>query len=302
MLAGGVALSYAAQVQGTDGRVSFDAATIKLEGKATGPLPFKRKRGGPGTSDPGRILWFRQNLISLICAAWGVEFYQVTGPSWLLPSPDAYDLTATMAPDTTQQKLQLMLQDLLAERFRLQVHHETKNFPGYELVVAPGGPKLKPAANPDSEEQATNGPGGEGPDGFPVLTPGHGSLSMQAKGGAYFRYQSFQMPEFASALRFWVQQATGAELSHIVDRTGLKGKYDFTLKFDTSQNNTAVTVGPRVQATIEAQGGAGESTPSGLPGIFKAVDQQLGLKLVKNAKGFPLDVVVIDHLEMRPVE
>jgi uncharacterized protein (TIGR03435 family) len=57
-----------------------------------------------------------------------------------------------------------------------------------------------------------------------------------------------------------------------------------------------------VQATIEAQGGAGESTPSGLPGIFKAVDQQLGLKLVKNAKGFPLDVVVIDHIEMRPVE
>lgn len=108
---------------------------------------------GPGTTDPGRVRFGRVTLAELLQKAFGVQPDQVSGHAWMADpmEPDKYDVAATMAPGTTKEQFQVMLQKLLAERFELAVHHGTRNVPGYELVVSKGGPKLAEAAPNDSQ-------------------------------------------------------------------------------------------------------------------------------------------------------
>ncbi len=99
-------------------------------------------KGGPGTSDPGRIS-YNYFLKSILMKAWDLPADQLAGPAWLSDTSDYYAITATLPAGTSREQFQKMLQNLLIERFQIKLHHETRNFPGYELVVAPGGPKLK---------------------------------------------------------------------------------------------------------------------------------------------------------------
>jgi uncharacterized protein (TIGR03435 family) len=106
----------------------------------------------------------------LLARAYDVWLDQISGPAWLNDrSAYAYRIDATLAPNTTMEQFRLMLQNLLAERFHLRLHHETKTRPGYELMVASGGPKLQewvPAAN-----AAAGKPGVDGNE-FERLPPG----------------------------------------------------------------------------------------------------------------------------------
>lgn len=139
-----IALAVAGLAQ--ERQPQFDAASVKVFDQQ-GSTPIG-KRGGPGTSDPGRITFGRTPLMPLLTKAYGVEADQISGPAWMsdFMGPNLYSITATMSPDTTIEQFQVMLQNLLLERFQMKVHHETRNFPGYELTVAPGGPKLKETA------------------------------------------------------------------------------------------------------------------------------------------------------------
>ncbi len=123
--------------------LAFDAASVKVAARAFIPRVTGTMKGGPGTSDPGRITYTQISLIQLLMKAWGIEYYRIDGPSWLKSTANAidqYNITATMRAETTKQQFQLMLQNLLVERFQIKLHHETRTFTGYELVVAPGGP------------------------------------------------------------------------------------------------------------------------------------------------------------------
>ncbi len=155
---------------------AFDAASVKVVDPGLAP-PLART-GGPGTSDPGRIHFARVLMMELLRRAYDVapflpEDQVVGGPAWIrgLMGP-SYVIDATMPPGTTKEQFQLMLQDLLAKRFHLAVHHETQNFPGYDLVVAKGGPKLK-EASPTPEPAAASGTVRQvmGKAGFPILPP-----------------------------------------------------------------------------------------------------------------------------------
>jgi uncharacterized protein (TIGR03435 family) len=112
----------------------FDAASVKVVD------PAKRadftNTGGPGSTDPGRIHMGHTTIVALLRKAWDIQTDQVSGPAWVsdFMGPGQYFVDATMPPNTTKAQFQLMLQNLLAERFHLKVHHETRNFPGYELV------------------------------------------------------------------------------------------------------------------------------------------------------------------------
>ena len=104
------------------------------------------------------------------------------------------------------------------------------------------------------------------------------------------------MSEFAEGLEG--QVTPDGDRTHyvtVIDKTGLTARYDFKLKFDQSVD--AIKFGPEVQAALPAQDALGPG--SGLPNIFKALEQQLGLKLVK-AKDIPLDTIVIDQAERIP--
>jgi len=191
-----------------------------------------------------------------------------------------------------------MLQRFLTEQFRMKLHHEPKLFPAYDLVIAPGGAKLKPSA----DQNMSDGPYARmyasdvryDADGFLVLPPGHFTAGVVKNNGLYETYRQFTMPEFAESLMGWVT-ATGDRAHYVNDKTGLTARYDFRLKFE--QSGETIKFGPGVQAAMPAEDPLGPG--SGLPNIFKALEQQLGLKLVK-AKDIPLDTIVIDQADRVP--
>ena len=113
---------------------AFESASIHLSAKKFGSsLQYQ-----PGSLSA--MTWPRQ----LIQAAYGVADYQVIGgPGWL--TNERYDIEAKAAnPDATKADINAMLQTLLADRFKLQFHRETKDIDVYDLVVDPNGSKMKP--------------------------------------------------------------------------------------------------------------------------------------------------------------
>jgi uncharacterized protein (TIGR03435 family) len=93
------------------------------------------------TIDIGRFTCSNATMRNLIMGAYSVKDYQISGHDWI--GSRGYDITETMPPDTTPDDTMRMLQPLLAERFKLTVHRETKELPVYALVVAKDGPKMK---------------------------------------------------------------------------------------------------------------------------------------------------------------
>jgi uncharacterized protein (TIGR03435 family) len=306
--------------QGVDKSLTFDAASVK---PASPPVPDGRGRimiagpsGGPGSKDPGRIRYPFMSLKNLIMNAYDVKAYQVTGPAFL--DTERFDVTATMPPDTTKEQFRVMLQNLLAERFKLTVHMDSKELPMYSLVVMKGGPKMKESAPPDPAKQADgdtpppplpNGPPKMGPDGFPVI-PG-----LAGRGGVFM----MMMPGRA---RLMAQQATVKDLADrltqqlgkpVTDATELTAKYDFTLTFSPEglSGGPLGPVGPppggggggvAVAINDGGRGGPGpnQSDAEAPPDIFHAIQAQLGLRL--DQKKGPVEIVVVDHIEKTPTE
>src|ERR1017187_9270985 len=112
--------------------ITFDAASIK---PAVMPAPGRAMMagptGGPGTQDPGRVHFPFISLKALLLSAYDVKTYQIQGPAWL--DTERFDVNATMPPETTREQFRAMLQNLLAERFKLTIHRETKELPMYSL-------------------------------------------------------------------------------------------------------------------------------------------------------------------------
>ena len=286
----------------------FDAASAKVFApQDSTPLG---QRGGPGTSDPGRITFGRITLMPLLAKAYGVPTDQISGPAWMsdFMGPNQYSITATMPPDTTNEQFQVMLQNLLMDRFQMKVHHETRNFPGYELTVAPGGPKLKETA----QEAASDAPAAPAmpklkPDGSFNFPPGPQTATIEGKGRLRAQYQARTMAYFAAQLGNMVARALGNDTiaqPRVADKTGLTARYDFALEFDC-QGCLGLSAPIFANMPLLAGRGGGDApapqsaTDPGLPNIFNALEKQLGLKLVK-VKDVPLDVIVIDHVEKVP--
>jgi uncharacterized protein (TIGR03435 family) len=313
----GLVLFAAALVYGqtADKALTFDAASIK---PASLPAPDGRGRvmvggptGGPGTGDPGRVRYPFISLKNLLMNAYDVKSFQIQGPSWL--DSERFDLNATMPPETTREQFRAMLQNLLAERFQLTLHRESRELPMYSLVVAKNGPKMKesePVSSPNEDAGAApSSPFPEqpkmGPDGFPVLAPSGGRAGlflMMMPGRARLVGRQQTMQDLASRL--------GTQLSRPVsDVTGLTAKYDFTLTFSPEGMNApvgsmgagGVMVAAAPPAPAEAgAGGSQASLPEAdtPPDLFRAVKDQLGLTL-ESKKG-PVEMIVIDHIEKTP--
>jgi uncharacterized protein (TIGR03435 family) len=124
---------------------TFDAASVKPAPPP--PAPGAGRRGGlagPGTTDHGRIHYAAISVKALLIDAYDVKDFQIEGPGWL--DTERFAIDATMPPDTSKEQLRMMLQNLLAERFKLAIHRETKELSMYSLVVAKNGPKMKDSA------------------------------------------------------------------------------------------------------------------------------------------------------------
>jgi uncharacterized protein (TIGR03435 family) len=285
--------------QATDS-LTFEVATVRLHEVQQAPSISGGPgiRGGPGTADPGRMTWTGEPLHKLLWIAYGLPQYQVTGPDWLMT--ERYDIVAKVPPGTTKEQANVMLQNLLKERFRLVTHYESKEFTVEELTVAQGGPKLKET---DFDPNMPLPPGDSilerGPDGLlHLIAPGMVTSftgGSNAAGGIGAKAQT--MAQLARTL--------GNQLGHpVIDKTGLTGKYDFDVhgepptvtpcEFDPSRNCVV-----REPGSNPGNSGVGCNEVCA-SGMAEAVQKQLGLKLTK-VKG-RVDVLVIDKANKIPAE
>jgi len=282
--------------QNAPAREEFEAASVKPS-PPMGPGPiFIPLPGSPGSPDPGRMTLTFATLKSILVRAYGVRNYQISGPAWL--DTEHYDIVATVWPDATKEQANQMPQNLLAERFKVTLHHETRDFPLYELQVAKNGPKLKESvesAEPKdaaSQNDAPPGPMKLAPptldkDGFPQLLPGRPGLAMIIVNG---RIRLTAVDEPVSELANMLNGQLGRR---VVDKTGLAGKYDFNLDFSPIGGLMGTALPPGAQPGAAAAGAdARIDVP---PDLVVAVQEKLGLKL-EPQKG-PVDNLVIDHIE-----
>ena len=213
---------------------------------------------------------------SLISAAYGIDEYQIAGsPKWPFPTvfvveakgdTEADAKMAALPVDEQRMEQKHMFQALLAERFRLKTHWETKPGDVYNLVVAKGGPKMGAAGSmPPSAKELSNF--GDHP------VP---SLYQRNSGRGYdWVGHGCSMQDLASILRSMMGRP-------VTDKTGLPGTYDFVLKYN---------------GRTEHDRSADDTDPT--PPLDRAVEDELGLKL-EAAKG-PVQALVIDHIE-KPTE
>ena len=180
----------------------FDVASVRAANGGKGGV-----RGGPGSSDPGRIAYSSITLKDLLSRAYGIEGFRVSGPGWI--SVSRYEIAATLPSNTSQEVFKLMLQTLLVARFGLKAHRETKELPVYSLVLRKDGAKFK-----------QTDPTAPHPGGLPV--PGGGSLVTEDDGHTMHFY-AVSMASLISLLSNWADRP-------VQDKTGLTGRYDFQLK------------------------------------------------------------------------
>jgi uncharacterized protein (TIGR03435 family) len=225
------------------------------------------------------------------------------------PQGNKFTITATMPPETTKEQFHLMLQNLLTDRFHLTMHHETREFPGYDMIVASGGPKLKEwAPDPNADPNAT-GPHGFGEQGFPLLQPNKPGMVTAYQLGLgtapyMIRLSARQsMAEFAKRVGVLVNDSNGLPAGsaqpRVTDKTGLPAVYQFRLEFQ----GTTVVAGVRpslVPGNKDIGDAAPPPDPAG-PNLFEALEKQLGLKLVKT-RNARVDMLVIDHADKTPTE
>jgi len=233
-----------------DASPGFEVATIK---------PSK-----PGT--PGRLFTFRgthlmtlnTSVVNLITFAYDVQQKQIVGgPDWL--SSDKFDVDGVPdvpgTPDPAQ--LKMLVQKLLADRFQLKFHRDTKEMSAYVLTVAKNGPKLEKSQGD--------------PNGLPSL---------------FFR-QLGVLTVINATMADFAQVMQGAVFDRpVVDQTGLQGKWDFTLKWTPDESQFS-DMGIKVPPPSDAA-----DAP---PPLFTAIQEQIGLKLEAGKAQVP--VLVLDHVE-----
>jgi uncharacterized protein (TIGR03435 family) len=232
---------------------------------------------------PGRFVATGVTAKQLIALAYDVRDLQVSGgPSWV--DSERYNIEAKepdwvveelpkLPPNQRVAQLRLMVQSLLADRFKLKLRHESKEHPLYALVVAKNGPKLQQAKPGDTYPNGLKGPDGVGRAG--MMNMGPGQLTGQG------------LP-VESLARLLSEQLSRT----VTDETGLKGDYDFKLQWTPEPSQGAVLRGP--EGGNPGTENAAPPESSGVS-IFTAIQEQLGLKL-ESRKGL-VDSLVIDHVE-----
>ena len=241
--------------------ITFDVASIKPFQGDPVRTNLSMSRSG------GRIRWITTPS-GLVMYAYGIQAFQVTGMAHV--PYIFYVIDAETHPDASDGEIRLMFQSLLADRFKFQAHRETRQMPGYALVPAKGGIKIKATA----------------PDDPPAPLPdwlGAFQRKVQAMEGKIIAgaggigiteiiARRITMAQFVDILEDRVLHVP------VVDRTGITGQYYFAFKcIDVNAPN---------------------DTDSNAPTLFEALQESLGLRLEKQT--VPVEMLVVDHVEKAP--
>jgi len=269
---------------------SFEVASIKPSAPVTDGRMMVRMETTPG----GRWNASGVTVSMLIQQAYDVRSYQIIGgPGWL--NTERYDIVAKAeTPDINRESVRVLLQSLLAERFNLQTHRETKELPIYELVIGKDGHKLKksevqpdtPPETPPADAGRAAQPGGAPRGNFgaaPASAPPRGA-SMIRMGRGQLNAQGIQI----SGITQMLAQQLGRP---VIDKTDIKGNYDFNLQWTPDETQRGIGIAGMDRPAADSPLPADTSGPS----LFTAVQEQLGLKL-EASKG-PVETLVIDRVE-----
>jgi uncharacterized protein (TIGR03435 family) len=244
-------LSQTTQIQ----KSSFDVASIK-----------RNTSGSQGTSfraNGGRFNAENWSVRILLRWSYRAQDFEIAEGPYQIDA-DHYDIEAKAESNANLEEMRSMVQGLLQDRFKLVLHHETRELPVYVLTVAKDGPKLKAGDCITLDPNTLPAPGQRQSAYCGFSSSGNNSIQGT----------SIPMTILADYLGFVLKRK-------VIDKTGFAGNFDVSLRWvpdGVSTGNPAVP-----------------STDNGGPSIFTAIQEQLGLKL-DSAKG-PIDVLVIDHLE-----
>lgn len=272
-----------AQAASADGDApTFEVASVKANHSGDPGIRFQSPPGG-------RFTAVNAPVRELIRMAYQLQPFQiVNAPAWV--DNDRFDVVAKAPADTPSaappgaggpNTMQRMMQSLLADRFKLKAHRETREMPIYALVLARTDGKLGPKIEVSTTDCAAlmsaraRGAGAAPP---PPLQRGERPQCGMFMGPGNVGAGDVSMTQFANSLGFRLQRS-------VIDRTGLTAKYSFSLEFAPEQ----LAFGPpgAPQPALAAD-------PS-LPSLFTALQEQLGLKL-ESQRG-PVDVLVIERVD-----
>ena len=220
-------------------QATFDVASIHLSGSSV-----QGERNGTTEASFGTLKMRDVTVYTCIHWAYGTPLPLIHGPSNL--KNIHYDITAKTSRETTEDQIRLMLRALLTERFKFTFHKEKAELPVYTLTVAKGGIKMKPAADP-------------------AVPPSHanGNMDMVA--------HSMTMTDLADYLADPLN-------SPLVDKTGLTGRYDFTINFTPYVDAERTSERPDPAAVLKS-----------------AIKGELGLDVTPSKQ--TVDILAIDHVE-----
>ena len=242
--------------------LAFEVASIKAAPPPTG----MGIRVGIG-QDKGRITMSNVNLRMLLARAYKIKEHQLVAPDWM--DSARFDIVAKLPEGATSDQVPEMIQTLLADRFKVTIHKESKVLPIYAMIVAKGGPKMK-EAEADGNLRVMMSPKGREMSGKATLS------------------------RLADALSNMMDRP-------VVDETELKGVFEIDLTWspDESDSPRLREGGGPAGAHEGGEGGKFQDTADA-PNIFVALQEKMGLKL--EARKSPADIIVVDSAEKVPTE
>ena len=279
----GVAGSALLFAQTAPPRAEFEVASIKPS--AAGPAVGTGQVHVGVQIDGAQVHCTYLSVRDYIRIAYQVREYQISGPEWL--AAERFDIHAKL-PAGGRGQFREMLQNLLADRFQIKMHRDSKEFSVYGIVVGKGGLKLKESPL-DPETEAGVNVTAEGGARGTTINFGRGAYFSLADNK--FEARKLTMAQLADSLGRFIERP-------VVDLTELKGTYDLTLEFTPEEYRTllirtalsaGVNLPPEVMRLLE--GASDES-------LFKGL-QSLGLKL--ESRKAPLEVLVIDSAVKTPI-
>lgn len=309
----------------------FEVASVKLS-PPLDPVAFMSGKARLGIKiDAGRMDLANTSLFDVIAGAYRLKDYQLSGPDWM--KAVRVDILATLPAGASEDDIPEMLQALLAERFGLKIHRESKEHPEYALVVAKGGSRLKEAVEDPEHPAATVDP--KAPD-FGLMSrmsnsqmsgdPAKGMvISGLPQGGTMritFGGSGLHIESSSATMKTLAEDLTQYLDRPVVDRTGLTKHYQVALDVSMADMMTFMSKqsfpgggGPQPGGPGGGFGGGFGGPGSGGPGSggmasgsesepagasILASLQQLGLKL--DTQKAPIEAVVVDHIEKAPLE
>ena len=233
------------------------------------------------------------SLKDYVVMAYRLKFYQVSGPEWI--ASQRFDIAATIPSEGSSGQIPEMLQALLADRFAMKVHRETREFPVYGLQVLKSGLKAKESA---SDSAAGEGGPGRGPVNI-AAGGSQAGVGVNLGGGSYFTFgnnhleaRKLSMATLADTLARFVDRP-------VVDMTELKGNYDFDLEV-TPEDYQAMLIRSAIAAGVTLPPQALRALENASGDSLSTALQKVGLKL--EPRKAPLEVLVIDSALKTPTE